>query len=147
LGFLIEKYNFTKKHRAIKSAANCLFSCQTEEGDFRGIYATQYVQTYSAGIMELLIKAGFEDDSRIIKGFEWFLSTRQDDGGWASPIRTTGTKWVDAYEMEEPLQPNRQKPFSHIITGMVLRPFAAHKVYRMNDKAKIAGKLLVSRLF
>jgi len=147
LAVLIEKYGFNNNHPAIKNAAIYLYSCQTEEGDFRGIYASQYTQTYSAGIMELLIKAGYGDDPRIKKGFEWFLSTRQNDGGWASPIRTTETSWKNAYEMSEPLQPNKNKPFSHLITGMVLRPFAAHKVYRNNKEAKEAGELLTSRFF
>ncbi len=88
LGFLIEKYGFNNQHQAIQKAAEFLFSFQTEESDFRGIYGNQYSPNYSAAIMELLIKAGYEDDPRIDKGFRWLLSVKQDDGGWAIPIRT-----------------------------------------------------------
>ena len=85
---LVEKYGFTKEHPAIRSAAEFLFTCQTEEGDFRGIYRDQYTPNYSAGILELLIKAGYQNDLRTQRGFAWLLSMQQDDGGWLSvPIR------------------------------------------------------------
>ena len=58
LGFLIEKYGINKQHQVIQKAAEFLFSLQTNEGDFRGIYGNQYSSNYTAGIMELLIKTG-----------------------------------------------------------------------------------------
>lgn len=61
LGILVEKYGFYKKHPSIKKAADFLFKFQTNEGDFRGIYGNQYTPNYSAAIMELLIKAGYEN--------------------------------------------------------------------------------------
>ena len=147
LGFLIEKYGFNRQHQAIQKAAEFLFSFQTEEGDFRGIYGNQYSPNYTAGIMELLIKAGYEKDSRIEKGFKWLLSVRQDDGGWAVPIRSNNAKWSDVENSDEVLQPNKKKPFSHMITGVVLRAFAAHPKFRSLEDAKIAGELLASRFF
>ena len=147
LGFLIEKYGFNRQHQAIQKAAEFLFSFQTEEGDFRGIYGNQYSPNYTAGIMELLIKAGYEKDSRIEKGLKWLLSVRQDDGGWAVPIRTNNAKWSDVENSDEVLQPNKKKPFSHMITGVVLRAFAAHPKFRNLEDAKIAGELLTSRFF
>ena len=147
LGFLIEKYGFNIQHQAIQKAAEFLFSFQTEEGDFRGIYGSQYSPNYTAGIMELLIKAGYEGDPRIEKGFKWLLSVRQDDGGWAVPIRTNNAKWSDVMNDPKPLEPNRVKPFSHMITGVVLRTFAAHPKYRNLEEAKLAGELLASRFF
>jgi len=147
LGYLIEKYGFNKKHPAIVSVAEFFFSCQTDEGDFRGIYSTQYAQTYSGGIAELLIKAGYGSDKRIKKCLDWFLATRQDDGGWAAPIRSTNTKWQVAYQMDEPLQPAREKPSSHMITAMVLRAFAAHGTYRRKKEAREAGRLVLSRFY
>jgi hypothetical protein len=146
LGNLIEKYGFTKKHLIISQAAEFLFSFQTEEGDFRGVYGTQYTPNYSAAIMELLIKAGYEDDPRIEKGFKWLLSIRQDDGGWVIPIRTHNIKWSDVVNSNEVLQPIRKKSFSHLATGIVLRAFAAHPYFRKVNEAKIAGNLLVSHL-
>ncbi|MDH5795034.1 MAG: hypothetical protein OEZ24_02890, partial [Candidatus Bathyarchaeota archaeon] len=50
LGQLVEKYGLTRKHPAITRAADFLFSCQTEEGDFRGIYQSQYTPNYTAAI-------------------------------------------------------------------------------------------------
>jgi hypothetical protein len=69
----------TRAHPAVQRAAECLFSFQTDEGDFRGIYGTQYTPHYTAGIMELLIKAGYANDERIARGFAWLLSMRQRD--------------------------------------------------------------------
>ncbi|MFX0105828.1 MAG: hypothetical protein ACFE75_10075 [Candidatus Hodarchaeota archaeon] len=147
IGFLIEKYGFNRQHQAIQNAAEYLFSFQTEEGDFRGIYGIQYSPNYTAGIMELLIKAGYEVDPRIEKGFKWLFSVRQYDGGWAVPIRTNNAKWLDVMNDPKPLEPNRAKPFSHMITGVVLRAFAAHPKYRNLEEAKLAGELLASRFF
>jgi hypothetical protein len=146
LGNLVEKYGFNKNHPAIRKAAEFLFSFQTKEGDFRGIYGTQYSPNYSAAIMELLIKAGYEDDSQVEKGFKWLLSIRQDDGGWVIPIRTHNVKWSEIVNSKEILFPVRKKPFSHLVTGIVLRAFAAHPFFRKTNEAKIAGNLLVSKL-
>lgn len=150
LGQLVELYGLTKRHSAIKKAADFLFEFQTEEGDFRGIYGNQYTPNYTAAIMELLIKAGYDEDSRIEKGFNWLLSIRQNDGGWAIPFRTIGTKGsklLQAMKNPEPIEPDKSKPFSHCITGVVLRAFAAHQKYRKTKEAKIAGELLKSRFF
>ena len=47
----------------------------------------------------------------------------------------------------EPVEPDRSKPFSHQCTGMVLRAFAVHPVYRRSEAAKTAASLLKSRFF
>ncbi len=63
-------------------------------------------------MMELMIKAGYQKDDRIGKGFEWLASMRQDDGGWALPLRTRGLK-LDVISMREGLvEPDRAKPSS-----------------------------------
>ena len=148
LGYLIEKYGFTRKHPAIRNAAEFLFSSQTSAGDFRGIYGTQYSPNYSAGIMELLIKAGYGRDARITRGLRWLLSMRQIDGGWAIPLRThpTGGKWTDLMRVKT-IEPDRAKPFSHMVTGVVLRAFAATEKYRDREEIRSAGELLTSRFF
>ncbi|MCX6000381.1 MAG: terpene cyclase/mutase family protein [Chloroflexi bacterium] len=147
LGILVEMLGFTSEHPAIRKAADYLFTCQTPEGDIRGIYGTQYSPNYTAGMMELLIKAGYEDDPRIEKAFHWLLSVRQDDGGWAIPIRTTGMTYNEAVKQPEPVQPDRAKPFSHLVTGVVLRALAAHSRHRTSQAAGKAADLLASRLF
>ncbi len=147
LGILVEKYAFARDHPAIGRAARFLFARQTGEGDFRGIYGSQYTPNYSAGIMELLIKAGFARDRRIDAGFRWLLSIRQDDGGWTIPLRTHRANFREVVRSPAALPPDRTRPFSHLATGVVLRAFAAHPAYRRREEAKAAARLLASRLF
>lgn len=149
--FLVEKYEFNREHPSARKAAEYLFSCQTEDGDIRGMIANQYATYYTGAILALLIKAGYEDDPRIEKGFRWLLSMRQDDMGWTISIithkfdRKTMYKLTSQYA--EPIEPDRSKPFSHNCTGMVLRAFAAYKRYRQSEAARIAASLLKSRFF
>jgi len=147
LALLIEKYGFNNQDPVILKAAEFLFSFQTKEGDFRRIYGKQYSPNYSAAIMELQIKAGYTDEPRIEKEFKWLLSVRQDDGGWAVPIRTQNAKWLEVIDSEKILQPNKKKPFSHMITGVVLRAFATHPKFQNLEETKTAGELLASRFF
>ena len=147
-GELVEKYGLNKRHPAAKKAAAYLFSRQTSEGDFRGIYGTQYTPNYTAAIMELLIKAGYAEDPRIEKGYQWLLLIRQSDGGWAIPMRTANAKLNTGILAKKTLlHPDKTKPFSHLVTGVVLRAFAAHPEHRKSDAAKKAGELLASRFF
>lgn len=147
LGYLVEMYGLDKSSQVIVKAANYLLKFQTKEGDIRGILGNQYSPYYTAAITELLIKAGYSDDPRIDKIFAWLKSIRQDDGGWAIPLRTKGHK-LDIISMDsETLEPDKTKPFSHLITGIVLRAYAAHETYKKSEEAKIAGELLLSHLF
>ncbi len=146
VGFLVEKYALTREHPSMEKAAEFLFSCQTDVGDFRGIYGSQYTPNYSAGIMELLIKAGYRDDERIHLGFRWLRSIRQADGGWAIPLRTR-RRTLDAIALcSETLEPDRTRPFSWLVTGVVLRAYAAHERYRESDAAVAASELLAGAL-
>jgi hypothetical protein len=147
LGILVEKYLLTKKHPVIQKAADFLFSCQTDEGDFRGIYLDQYSPNYTAAYLEILIKAGFEKEQPIKRGLQWLHSLRQDDGGWAVPLRTEHLRWGEVKALNQPVQPHREKPSSHMVTGVVLRAFAAHPDYHRNPDILQAGELLASRIF
>lgn len=148
---LVERYGFNKDNPVINQEAGFLFSCQTEEGDIRGFIGNQYATYYTGYVLALLIRAGYDDDSRIEKGMRWLLSMRQDDGGWTIPIlthrydRETGYKLTSRYM--EPVEPDRGKPFSHNWTDMVLRAFAAHSEYRKSKEARAAGALLKSTFF
>jgi hypothetical protein len=148
---LVEQYGFTREHPQARKEAEFLFSCQTEEGDIRGILANQYATYYTGSIMSLLIQAGYADDPRIERGFEWLLAMRQDDGGWSIPLITNKFDRATQYRLTsqhaEPVQPDRSKPFSHNWTGMVLRSFAVHPEYRKSEAAKAAASLLVSTFF
>lgn len=146
IGILVEKYAFDRSSPALEAAAEFLFQRQTDEGDFRGIYGTQYSPNYSAAIMELLIKAGYSIDPRINIGFEWLLSIRQDDGGWAIPIRTRMKRFEPGLFSAETFQPDRTKPYSQLATGMVLRAFAAHPTYSSSQESRAAGELLAKRI-
>jgi hypothetical protein len=148
---LVERYAFTKEHPVIPILADFLFSCQTGEGDIRGFIGNQYATYYTGYVLSLLIKAGYENDSRMEKGMRWLLSMRQDDGGWTIPIlthkfdRDTMNKLTSQFI--EPVAPERTQPFSHNWTDMVLRAFAAHPQYRKSKEASAAGALLKARFF
>lgn len=148
---LVEQYGMTREDLSLRKAAEFLFTCQTEDGDIRGFLANQYAPYYTGAVMSLLIKAGYEEDRRIEKGFQWLLSMRQDDMGWTVPIITHDFNGATLYrltsEFAQPVEPDRSKPFSHNWTGMVLRAFANHGKYRKTEAAKIGAKLLKSRFF
>ncbi len=144
---LVEKYTMTKANPILANAADFLFSHQTDEGDFRGIIGSQYALHYSAAMMELLIKGGYSEDPRIERGFEWLISVRQSDGGWAFPARTVGMKLDLDMFRSATVQPDKSKPSSHLMTGMALRAFAASPKYRNSKEARKAGELLASRFF
>jgi hypothetical protein len=149
--FLVDQYGFTREHPQARQAAEFLFSCQTREGDFRGMLADQYATYYSGAIMGLLIRSGHENDPRIERGFRWLLSMRQADGGWTIPILTRKLDRATLYRVTSrharPIEPDRSMPFSHHWTGMVLRAFAAHPRHRRSAEAKAAATLLKARFF
>jgi len=147
LGILVEEFGFNNTHPAIQDTVEYFFTFQTREGDFRGIYGNQYSPNYSAGIMELLIKAGYENDARIKRVFEWLISIRQNDGGWAIPFRTQNKNLNVISTHLEPVEQDKSRPFSHMVTGVVLRAFAAHPTYKRSEQAQAAGHLLLSNLF
>lgn len=147
LGYLICKYGLNKTHPSIEKAVEFLFKKQTEEGDIRGIYGTQYTPNYTAMMLELIILAGYEDDPRVKKTLDWLLSVRQDNGGWAISMRTNNLKWHEFYKKKEPIPTNRAKPHAHLITGAVIRPLAIHPEYNKRKEVIQAGKLLAERIF
>lgn len=147
LGYLIEMYGYDRSNSVIARAAEFLFKFQTTDGDIRGILGNQYTPYYTAAIAELLIKAGYSNDDRIKKIFTWLKSIRQNDGGWAIPLRTRDQK-LDIIAMNSAtLEPDKSRPFSHLVTGVVLRAYAAHEDYSKLEEAKVAGQLLKSNFF
>ena len=147
LGFLVEMYCLDAGHGAIAKAAEFVLSHQTGEGDIRGIYGHQYTPNYTGGFLELLTDAGMGDDPRVRKGLDWLLSVRQQDGGWAIPIRTRGLRLDSDAMRGRPVPRDPSQPSSHLATGMVLRAFAAHPDYRGREEVVAAARLLRSRLF
>lgn len=148
LRILVEVYGFNRSHPAIQKAADYIFSCQMAEGDVRGILGNQYMPYYHGAMLELIIKAGYDNDPRIKLGLEWLLSTRQEDGGWIVPAQALpANEKTASFWLGTPLAPERKRPSSHLATGMVMRAFAAHPEYRQRGEVKAAARLLKSRLF
>lgn len=155
--YLIQQYEMNKNNPAIKKASDFIFSCQTDGGDIRGILANQYAPYYTGAIMYLLIKACYENDPRIEKGFKWLLKMRQNDGGWVigSP-GMIGVKNIKREELNDLVSnKNREtmkafdksKPFSAAGTGMVIRAFSIHSAYKKSKYALTAAELLKSKFF
>jgi hypothetical protein len=115
--------------------------------------ANQYATYYTGAMLAVLIKTGYANDIRVEKGLDWLLSMRQSDGGWSIPILTHEfaltqviiNKLTSTYE--EPIEPDRTKPFSHNWTDMALRAFAAHPTRRSSKEAHTAADLLKSSFF
>jgi hypothetical protein len=157
LRYLVDQYELDRKHPAIEKAAEYIFSCQTREGDIRGMLANQYAPYYTGATMSLLIKAGYGEDERIEKGFQWLLKMRQDDGGWVigSPgmAGIPGLTREEAYDLTSSAERktakafDRSRPFSAAGTGMVIRAFAVHSAYRNSEYAVTAAGLLKSKFF
>jgi hypothetical protein len=105
--------------------------------------ATSTAPNYSASISYFLMKAGYHG-TKIKESLNWLLKMRQDDGGWAIPFRTKNEK-LEALKNEETIEPDKAKPSSHLITGIVLRPFSLLNEYI--TKVKNAGMLLADRVF
>jgi squalene-hopene cyclase-like protein len=147
LGVLVCKFGLDRQHPAVAAAAGFLSSRQTEAGDYRGWYGHQYTPNYSAAITELLIRAGYEHSAQVEKAMRWLLSMRQDDGGWAIPARTLGLSLNVMLTARDTVEPDRSRPSSHLITGIVLRALAAHPRCRHSADARRAADLVKSRFF
>ena len=146
LANLVERFGFDRRHEAVRKARRFLLSFQTRAGDIRGIYWKQYSPNYTAGMIELLTKAGYPRDPRVRKSQSWLMAMRQDDGGWVIPVRTTDSKLADWMACDT-IEPDRSKPFSYMATGVVLRAFAYNPEYRDNRELRAAAELVLSRLF
>jgi hypothetical protein len=123
LGILVEQYGFNREHPAIQQAAAFVFSCQTEEGDIRGILSNQYMPYYHGMILAQLIQAGYTAEPEIQRGLAWLLSVRQADGGWMVPFQGVHPRTPEMWP-GPPIPANPAWPSSHLATGMALRPFA-----------------------
>ncbi|NLF88080.1 hypothetical protein GX563_04570 [Candidatus Bathyarchaeota archaeon] len=151
LRIIVEHYDASRNLSAAEKAAEFMFSCQTSQGDIRGMLGNQYATYYTGAILAVLIKAGYADDPRVAKSLDWLLSMRQNDGGWSIPVLTRGLTQQAINNLTsryaESLEPDRSKPFSHNWTDMALRAFAAHPTRRHTKEAHKAAELLKSSFF
>jgi hypothetical protein len=83
LRILVETYGMGLEQAPVNQAVEYLLAHQSSDGDIRGIFGSQYAPHYTGGMLELIVKAGYGSDPRVLKTFEWFEETRQEDGGWA----------------------------------------------------------------
>lgn len=147
------KYGCNRGEKEIQKAIKFLFSTQTKSGDFRGAYLNEYAPTYHALTLEALCLYGLDNDEKTQKAFRWIIKNRQNDGGWVIPYRTIKQEELkrrynfEAQSKLEPIKPDKARPFSHLVTGMVLRALAASPTWRKKKEAKKAGELLLSRFF
>ena len=147
LGVLVCKFGLDRHHPAVAAATAFLSNFQTEAGDYRGIYGHQYTPNYSAAITELLLRAGYAGSAQVENAMRWLLRMRQDDGGWAIPTRTLGMSLNVMLTARQTFEPDRSRPSSHLITGIVLRALAVHPRYRHSVDTRHAAELLKSRFF
>jgi hypothetical protein len=78
----------------------------------------------------------------------WLVATRQNDGGWVVPLQTVKiNKLDDKTYADVPIINDQSLPSSHLATGMVLRAFSVHPVYKKTNITRKAGELLKSRFF
>ncbi|MFO7796192.1 MAG: prenyltransferase/squalene oxidase repeat-containing protein [Promethearchaeati archaeon] len=145
---LITFFDMNNYFTPMRKAADFLFKTQTKEGDFRGIYGNQYSPNYNSAILELLCRLGYYDDERVIKSFKWLIYIEQEEGGWILPMEMPqiSKKPIELYD-EDPIVPDKNLPFCHWVTGIVLRAFSQHPNYKNHPSAKKAGKLLAIRFF
>jgi prenyltransferase beta subunit len=152
---VLKLHNFgcSYEDEELKKAIKFMFSTQTKTGDFRGAYLNEFAPTYHALTLETLCLYGMDKDERTQKGFRWIIKNRQNDGGWVIPYRTIDQEELKSrYNFEaqsklEPIKPDKSQPFSHLVTGMVLRALAASPTWRKSKEAWKAGELLLSRFF
>lgn len=146
-------YGCEREEESIQKALQFLYSTQSRGGDFRGAYLNEYAPTYHALTLEILCLYGDDEDERTQKGFRWLLSKRQDDGGWVIPYRTADKEDLksrfnpDPQTKRDPIEPDTSQPYSHLVTGMVLRALAASSTWGQSDVARKAGELLLNRFF
>jgi len=151
--FHLYNYGCSLEDESIQKAVKFLFSTQSSEGDFRGAYLNEYAPTYHALTLEILCLYGLDKDKKTQKGFRWIINNKQHDGGWVIPYRTIDREELkarynfDAQSKIDPVKPDLSQPFSHLVTGMVLRALAASPTWRKSKVAWKAGELLMSRFF
>jgi hypothetical protein len=151
--FKLYDYGCQPEMDEVQKIIEFLFSTQTKEGDFRGAYLNEYAPTYHALTLEVLCLFGMERNRKCQRAFRWLLKNHQDDGGWVIPYRTIAkSKLKKRYNFEaqlklEPVKTDKSKPFSHLVTGMVLRTLAVSPTRRKSKVAKESGKLLLQRFF
>jgi len=131
-------FGLGRAHPAVEKAAELLLASQTSDGDIGDLALGETPEAraktvalhFEGWALAALCRAGYDTDERVARGFRFLLSSRQADGGWAwRGVRTDSAA----------------RPSSHLVTGMVLRAFAASASRRTSREAKRAAELLATR--
>ena len=126
------------KASSLHKAVEFLLASQQEDGGIGDLNIGETPATkgklvalhYQGWALSALCRTGFDEDPRVEAGFGFLLAHRQNDGGWAwRGVRTDSAA----------------RPSSHLITGMVLRAFAASKKRNSSREARRAAELLATR--
>ncbi len=146
-------YGCTVKEEGIQKALHFLFTLQSKEGDFRGTVLNEHTPTFHSLALEILCRYGLDKERRVQKGFRWIIKNRQKDGGWAifnrRPAKENGHPGASfrPNPRAQPFKPSKSTPFSHHVTGLVLRAFAESPIWRKSKEAKLAGEMLMRCFF
>jgi len=110
-----------------------LIGTQTKDGDFRGAYGSDIpAPDYTGMTLDVLFRAGFDEDTVIERAYDWLLSVRRAKGGWAIPVLRSNSK---------------KDPSSYNVTGMALRGFASDPKRRFREEALLAAEFLADSIF
>ena len=127
-----------KVPKELQKSVDFLLSSQASDGGLAALAITDSPKVpakmpalhFQGWAVSALCRVGFETDPRVEKGLQFLIERRQDDGGWAwRGVRTDSAA----------------RPSSHLITGMVLRAFAASGARRASREARRAAELLATR--
>jgi hypothetical protein len=128
----------SKTPKELLKSVDFLLSSQEADGGLTALAVSDAPKTpakmpalhFQGWAVSALCRLGFENDPRVEKGLQFLIERRQDDGGWAwRGVRTDSAA----------------RPSSHLITGMVLRAFAASSARRASREARRAAELLATR--
>jgi hypothetical protein len=146
-------YGCSIRDEGVQKAVNFLFTVQSKEGDFRGTVLNEHTPTFHALALEILCRYGLDRDRRVQKGFRWIMANRQKDGGWAifvQPPSQNSSRYSSHNRSNlkgQPFKPRRSQPFSHHVTGIVLRALAESATWKKSREAWLAGEKLLSCFF
>jgi Squalene-hopene cyclase C-terminal domain len=131
-------FGLGREHAVVDKAAEVLLDSQAKDGgildltlgetpEARGKSVALHFQGWA---LAALCRTGYDEDPRVVRGFNFLQASRQADGGWAwRGVRTDSAA----------------RPSSHLVTGMALRAFAASPSRRTSREAKRAAELLATR--
>lgn len=131
-------FGLGRAHPAVAKAAELLLSSQSADGAIADLALGETAEARTKAValhfegwaLAALCRAGYDSDPRVASGFRFLLTSRQADGGWAwRGVRTDSAA----------------RPSSHLVTGMVLRAFAASPTRRSSREARRAAELLATR--